>query len=90
MTIPPPAGRAYPGHVEPRSSSTRLPSFGSLGFGHSLQPGPRDPSPGPIRELSETEGEPASKRQRTKTGTPPEEKEDGDPGRLTREGQKTE
>ncbi|KAF8689055.1 high mobility group, partial [Rhizoctonia solani] len=89
MSIPPPGGRAYPGHAEPRPSSTRLPSIGSLGFGHSLQPGPRESTPGPIRELSETEGEPASKRQRTKTNTPPEEKEDADSGRPAREGQKT-
>ncbi|CAE6427002.1 unnamed protein product [Rhizoctonia solani] len=90
ISIPPPGGRAYPGHVEPRPSSTRLPSIGSLGFGHSLQPGPRESSPGLMRELSETEGEPVSKRQRTKTNTPPEEKEGGDSGRLTREGQKPE
>ncbi|CAE7204444.1 unnamed protein product [Rhizoctonia solani] len=84
---PPPGGRAYPGHVE-RTSSTRLPSIGSLGFSHShtLQPGPREPSPGPTRELSETEGEPAPKRQRTKI-----EEDEGDGlSRLTHEGRESE
>ncbi|KDN50690.1 hypothetical protein RSAG8_01188, partial [Rhizoctonia solani AG-8 WAC10335] len=87
MSIPPPpGGRAYPGHMEPRTSSTRLPSIGSLGFSHTLQPGPREPSPGPTRELSEAEGEPAPKRQRTKT-----EEEEGDGlSRLTHEGQESE
>ncbi|KAH7341975.1 hypothetical protein B0J17DRAFT_648865 [Rhizoctonia solani] len=67
MSIPPPGSRAYPGRMEPRTSSTRLPSIGSLGFSHTLPPGPRESSPGPTRELSET-AEPAPKRQRTKTG----------------------
>ncbi|CAE6519309.1 unnamed protein product [Rhizoctonia solani] len=89
MSIPLPSGsRTYPGHMEPRTSSTRLPSIGSLGFSHTLQPGPRELSPGPIREFSEAEGEPAAKRQRTKTDTPPEE--EGGSGRLTHEGREAE
>ncbi|CAE6456885.1 unnamed protein product [Rhizoctonia solani] len=86
MSLPPPGGRAYPGRMEPHTSSTRLPSIGSLGFSHTLQPGPRESSPGPTREPSETEGEPASKRQRTKT----EEEEDDGLSRLTHEGGETE
>ncbi|EUC64980.1 HMG (high mobility group) box protein [Rhizoctonia solani AG-3 Rhs1AP] len=87
MSIPPPpGGRAYPGHMEPRTSSTRLPSIGSLGFSHTLQSGPRESSPGPTRELSETEGEPAPKRQRTKT----EEEESDGLSRLTHEGRESE
>ncbi|KAG8716404.1 hypothetical protein FRC11_013387 [Ceratobasidium sp. 423] len=90
MSIPPPSGgRAYPGHMEPRTSSTRLPSIGSLGFSHTMQPGPREPSPGPTRELSEAEGEPAAKRQRIKTDTPPEEEDSGS-GRLIHEGREAE
>ncbi|KAJ1307330.1 hypothetical protein OPQ81_001436 [Rhizoctonia solani] len=89
MSIPPPGSRPYPGHLEPRTSSTRLPSIGSLGFSHALT-APRESSPGPIRESSETEGEPASKRQRTKTNTPPEKEEDGGSSRLTHEGRETE
>lgn len=84
----PPAGLShFHGHMEPRHS-TRLPSLDSLGL--PVQPTPREPSPGPIRERSGPEGEPASKRQRTRTNPPSEEEGDGGSSRPIHEGRESE
>ncbi|KAG9127536.1 hypothetical protein FRC07_012552 [Ceratobasidium sp. 392] len=76
----PPAGRPHFTGMRPdsRGSSTRLPSFDSLGLGHSLPPA-RELSPRPQRESAEGEDEPASKRQRTRVN-PSSEEGEGDGG----------
>ncbi|KAG8717988.1 hypothetical protein FRC08_006184 [Ceratobasidium sp. 394] len=77
----PPTGRPHLAGLHPDSrgpSSTRLPSFDSLGLGHPLPPA-REPSPRPSREQAEGEDEPASKRQRTRASSSSEEG-DGDAG----------
>ncbi|KAG9089825.1 hypothetical protein FRC06_001374 [Ceratobasidium sp. 370] len=79
MPSPPTTRPHFTGlHPDSRGPSTRLPSFDSLGLGHSLPPA-REPSPRPSKEHAEGEDEPVSKRQRTRVNSSSEEGE-GDGG----------
>lgn len=90
---PPSASRSHFAgpHMESRPSSTRLPSFDSLGLGQSLKPKTREASPVPPREHAEEDREPAPKRQRTQANPSSEEEaEEEDSSRPTYERRESE